>query len=168
MLIVNAIFLLVQLLFPLLNSWLGFKHQNLEKGQWSRTTRNQLLDSGVIGMLTRSRARKKGKWCESVQAVVSPSIVYTSYFFYSIPYICLFACFVSLCYLMCTSPYGVYYCIFFCNIFRLPQKWGPLEVLTSQRAQLKQTTLVVHPERPIQVLNISRLFGCRKKGCRCS
>jgi hypothetical protein len=75
---------------------------------------------------------------------VSPCIVCMSYFVYH-TYVCLLVS--SPCdYLMCTSPCKVYYCKFFRNIFRLSHKCGPLEVLTFQRAQLKQTTLAVHPE----------------------
>jgi hypothetical protein len=133
MLIVNAIFLLVQLLFPLLNSWLGFKHQNLEEGRWSRTTWNPA----------------NGFWCDRhVDTDSCPQErevlwVYTSccksmHSMYELLFYHTYACFVSMCYLMCTSPCRVYYYNFFHNIFRIPQKWGPLEVLISRRAQLKQ------------------------------
>jgi hypothetical protein len=132
MLIVNEIFLLVQLLFPLSNSWLGFKHQNSEVGQWSRMTRNPATGFWCdMHVDTESCLQEREVLWVCTSCCKSMHSLYELLF---LPYICLFSCFISLCYLLCPSPCRVYYCNSFRNIFRLPKNWGALDVLTSQRA----------------------------------
>jgi hypothetical protein len=142
MLIVNAIFFLVQLLSPLPNSWLGFKNQNSEEWQWSKMTQNQATRFWCDRHVDTESRPQEGKCCESVQAVVSPCIVYTSYFFTIHMLVCLFRLPVII---WCVPHLVEFITInFSLNTFRLSKNWGPLEVLTSWRAQIKQTTLAVH------------------------
>jgi hypothetical protein len=94
MLIVNAIFLLVQLLFTLPNSWLGFKHQNLEIVQWSRMTRNPATRIWCDRHDdTKSHPQEREVMWVCTNCCKSTHSLYE---LLCLPYICLFACFVSL------------------------------------------------------------------------
>jgi hypothetical protein len=146
-------FLLVQLLFPLPNSWLGFKYQNSEEGQWSRTTQNPATrfwcDTHVD---TESRPHEREvlwvctSYCKSMHSLYE-LLSYHTYacFLVSSPYV-----------IWCVSHLAEFITVTFSAIFsdflRSEDPRSPdLPEGTTEENDLSSTPR--RPEQPIYVLN---------------